>query len=130
MRLFLILLLTCSQAIAPALHAHVGGEHYGDGAHLHHVLDHGHTATSGADIESIEGRVIGVALFLVSRASKVSSQRPDDANTTFGAALLTQADTLTLPLRIVGLRAPLASSIQTLPNTPYLLPLLRGPPAV
>lgn len=128
MRILLILLLTCSQAIAPALHAHVGGEHYGDGAHLHNVLASAHAANAGADIESIEGRVIGVALSLVSRTWKIAAPVPRDANTPPDAALAANITDSALPLRTAGPHPLPESSIQSLRSTPYFQPQWRGPP--
>lgn len=128
MRVLLVLLLTFSQAIAPALHAHVGGEHYGDGAHLHNSLLHGHAASAGADIESIEGRVVGVALSLVSRAWKLAAPRARDADLTPDLALNARVADIALPLRATGSVPTPEFSIQAHNKAPYLLPRRRGPP--
>lgn len=128
MRVLLVLLLTFSQAIAPALHAHVGGEHYGDGAHLHNPLLHGHSATTGADIESIEGRVIGIAVSLVSRAWKIALPRPRDADATPGLAVNANTADIAPPLRGAGPAPTIELSVQTHTKALYLLPQRRGPP--
>jgi hypothetical protein len=128
MRVLLVLMLMLSQAIAPALHAHVGGEHYGDGAHLHNPFLHGHAATAGAEIESIEGRVVGVALSLVSRAARIAAPRPGDADAAPGLALPANTAGITLPLRAAGPVPTTEFSIQTHTKAPYLLPQRRGPP--
>lgn len=130
MRVLLVLMLMFSQAIAPALHAHVGGEHYGDGAHLHTPLRHGHAATAGADIESIEGRVVGVALSLVSRAARIAASRPGDADTAPDQALPANTAGIMLPLRAAGPAPTTEFSFQTHTKAPGLLPQRRGPPIV
>lgn len=130
MRVLLALLLTFSQAIAPALHAHVGGEHYGDGAHLHNALQHGHVASTGADIESIEGRVVGIALSLVSRALRIVAPRSGDTDTPPALAVHSTATGIA-PTPRTALPAPATQySIQSHHQAPYLLPLRRGPPHV
>ena len=128
-RILLILLLTCSQAIAPALHAHLGGEHYNDGIHMHNGLATAHAVNAGANVESIDGRVIGVAVSLVSRAAKISSSVPRNVDATPGAALATNITDIAFPLSAGDLRPAVVSTIQPLRATPYFQPPRRGPPA-
>jgi|TARA_R110000868_G_scaffold92103_1_gene255584 hypothetical protein len=127
-RFLLVLLLTFSQAIAPALHAHVGGEHYGDGAHLHNPLEHGHAAAAGADIESIEGRIVGVALSLVSRACRIASPQAGDADATPALALSSNFNDIALPLRTRVPAPTIDASLRNHHQEACFLPHRRGPP--
>ena len=130
MRTLLLFVLVCSQAIAPMLHAHVGGEHHGDGIHIHNGFDGKFTSSALPEIESVEGLVVGVAEVLVSRPTKVARCAQDNENGSASKAFVAVCAGfgVILSVTLVGLR--IGSFSQPVSLRSYFLPRRRGPPAI